>query len=74
VCAERGFRYRDFTSLDSFGGSADEFWDGAHQTPENLRRMINTLFDLPPAQVVAKVPNDFQILENPPAVTTLNTW
>ena len=74
LCAERHCTYRDFTSLASYQGSRDEFWDGAYQTPENLRRMINVLFDLPPEKVVAKVPTDDEILRHPPAITTLNTW
>jgi hypothetical protein len=74
LCANHGCVYRDFTSLASYQGSPNEFWDGAHQTPENLRRMINVLFDLPPEKIVAKVPTDDEILRHPPAITTLNTW
>jgi hypothetical protein len=73
MCAVRGCMYRDFTSLASYGGSPNNFWDGAHQTSENTRRMMNVLFGLPPEKIVAVVPTDQQILKNPPKITTLNT-
>jgi hypothetical protein len=74
ICRSRGAVFRDFTSLASYGGDPDEFWDGAHQTPENLRRMLNAAFDRPSRYVAARVPSDFELLEHLPAVTTLNTW
>jgi hypothetical protein len=74
ICTQHACIYRDFTSLASFSGSRAEFWDGAHQTPVNLRRMMNALFDLPPNKIVVAVPTDDTILKHLPATTTLNTW
>jgi hypothetical protein len=74
ICAQHGCMYRDFTSLATYGGSRAEFWDGAHQTPVNLRRMINVLFDLPPNTIAATVPTDEALLKHLPAVSTLNKW
>jgi hypothetical protein len=73
-CNDRGVLFRDFTSLASYDGDPQLFWDGAHQQPENLRRMINTLFGHPPRWVAAPVPSDQELLNHLPPVTTLNTW
>ena len=74
LCQTYGANYRDFRKLDSFAADPKEFWDGAHLTAENMRRMVNALFDKPPDQVLAKVASDRQILDRLPKVTTLNTW
>jgi hypothetical protein len=74
ICRSRGAVFRDFTSLASYDGDPNEFWDGAHQTPENLRRMLNVAFDDAPRFVAVRVTSDFELLEHLPAVTTLNTW
>ena len=74
LCQQYGATYRDFRKLDSFGADPKEFWDGAHLTPENMRRMVNALFDKPPGQVVAKFTPDRKTLDGLPKVTTLNTW
>ena len=74
LCQRYGATYRDFRRLDSFAADPKEFWDGAHLTPENMRRMVNALFDKPPEQVLVKVDSDREILDRLPKVTTLNTW
>lgn len=73
MCAATGATYRDFTDIASYGGDPNEFWDGVHQTPENIRRMINTLFGHKPDEVVVKVPTDLEIMKNLPKITTLTT-
>jgi hypothetical protein len=72
-CDSFGFVYRDFSDLSSYGGDPNEFWDGSHQTPANLRRMVNALFGIAPSRCVIKLPTDGEVLHNLPAVTTLNT-
>jgi hypothetical protein len=73
ACHEHNFTYRNFEELASFGGSPDEFWDGSHLTPKNVRRMINTLFGIDPGETVAKLPADGEMMDNLPPVTTLDT-
>jgi len=43
TCHEFGARYRDLSSLQSFGGSVDDFVDGTHTTGPNSRRMLEAL-------------------------------
>jgi lysophospholipase L1-like esterase len=43
TCLEFGARYRDLSSLESFGGSPDDFTDGTHTTGRNSRRMLEAL-------------------------------
>jgi len=79
ICAAAGVKYRDFRRLESYGGSLEEWWDGSHQTPENLRRMTNAAFDRPPAETVATVKSDGFILRHlgrgkGALITTLNTY
>jgi hypothetical protein len=72
-CAAAGASYVDFRKLSDYGGDPMLFWDGVHQQPENVRRMINALFGLPPDNVVAKLPGDLELLDHLPKVTTLST-
>lgn len=73
LCTRHGATYRDFRRLESFGGDPNLFWDGAHQRPENVRRMINALFGKPPDEVVVKLPTDLEIVRKPPKITSLTT-
>jgi hypothetical protein len=43
TCREFGAVYRDLTSLESFGGNANDFVDGTHLTTRNTRRIIDVL-------------------------------
>ena len=43
TCREFGAQFRDFSSLDAFGGTADDFVDGTHMTGPNTRRLIDAL-------------------------------
>jgi hypothetical protein len=40
----RGFVFRDYTRLGSFGGTAEDFQDGTHMAPANGRRLLSALF------------------------------
>jgi len=66
--------FRDYTSVASYGGDPKQFWDGAHQQPENLRRMLNALFDRDRDWIAARPPSDMQLLNHLPPGTTLDTW
>jgi len=66
--------FRDYTSVASYGGDPKLFWDGAHQQPENLRRMLNALFDRDRDWIAARPPSDMQLLNHLPPGTTLDTW
>jgi len=72
-CGQRGIPYRNFSKLESFCGDPNEFWDGSHQTPINLCRMVNALFDLDPRKEVVRLPTNLEIANHLPAVTTLKT-
>ena len=54
TCREFGAVYRDCSSLESFGGNAEDFVDGVHLTAPNARRMIDLL--LRPASNQATTP------------------
>jgi hypothetical protein len=62
-CARRGFVYRDFSNLESFGGTAEEFWDSTHQTATNVERMMNVLFEAPAAPDGPAVATDLELLD-----------
>ncbi len=57
-CDELGAAYFDFRDLHAFGGDAEEFVDGTHQTPVNLRRMTNVLFGREPQAPFASPPDE----------------
>jgi hypothetical protein len=59
-CQKRGFIYRDFSDLASFGGVPDDFWDSTHQSPRNVQRMINVLFDRQPDAEYPDIPTEEQ--------------
>lgn len=61
--AARGFVYRDFSDLRSFGGDESGFWDGIHQTPSNMRKMTNTLFGRSPDAGVDELTGEVERLE-----------
>ena len=46
------FHVLDYSEIESFGGSADGFYDGAHVKRENVRRIVR--------QVIADVPGAFR--------------
>ena len=73
TCALYGAFYRDLTELASFHGDPERFVDGNHLMGDNLRRLINVLFDLDSEAVVAKWPSDAEIIEKLPSVNTLDT-
>ena len=62
-CERFGFTYRDFANLASFGGDPGEFWDSTHQTPRNMTKMTNALFDLEPDCMIASIPTDTELLD-----------
>jgi hypothetical protein len=62
-CAKFGAHFHDFTDLNSFGGSADEFWDQCHQTPVNMDRMADALFGVPASAKKVHVPTDVEIIK-----------
>jgi hypothetical protein len=43
TCRAFGDEYQDLSSLESFGGDAEDFIDGTHPTTKNTRRMIDVL-------------------------------
>jgi hypothetical protein len=51
-CARRGFTFRDYTDLASFGGVAEDFEDGTHMLPRNSRRLLRALLSGEPRAVV----------------------
>ncbi|HTI51115.1 MAG TPA: hypothetical protein VL475_09190 [Planctomycetaceae bacterium] len=71
-CGKRGFVYRDFSDLESFGGTPDEFRDSTRRTATNVQRMTNVLFNAPSASARPTVPTDVELLdqlEKKPGVT-----
>jgi hypothetical protein len=73
MCGQYGAMYRDFTKLATYDGDPDQFYDSVHQTPVNTRKMINVLFGIGAADVVADLPTDREILKHLPSVTSLTT-
>ncbi len=68
LCASRGATYRDFTDVGSYDGDPRAFWDHIHQQPDNISRMINVLFGLPPGTYLDRsrpdaLPTDVELLE-----------
>ncbi len=74
VCEKYGTVYKDFRKVESYGGDLEQFWDGAHQRPENMRRMMNAAFDKPPMEMLGKLRDDAYIMRHLPKATSLNTY
>lgn len=55
--------FHDCSSLESFGGDPNEFWDRVHQTSVNMQRLTNSLFGIPPSQTVIQLPPDATLVE-----------
>jgi len=72
TCPKHNATFNNFSDPKSFGGDPNEFWDGAHVTAENARRMMNALFGLPPLQMAAAFPSDDDLLnaQVPPMQTS----
>jgi hypothetical protein len=62
TCPKHHATFNNFSDPKSFGGDPNEFWDGAHVTAENARRMMNALFGLPPLQLAAAFPSDKDLM------------
>jgi hypothetical protein len=62
TCPKHHATFNNFSNPKSFGGDPIEFWDGAHVTAENARRMMNALFDLPPFQLATAFPSDDDLM------------
>jgi hypothetical protein len=63
-CAKVGAHFHDFSALDSFGGSADEFWDHCHQSPANMERMADSLFGVPASAKRVHVQTDVEVFRS----------
>lgn len=74
ACRARRAKFYDFRSLSSFNGDQREFWDPWHVTPVNMKRMVNRLFDLDAETVHAAIPDDMDLIQNPPASSTVHVW
>jgi len=52
ACRESGALYFDFRNVARYGGDANAFTDGTHQTAVNFRRLTNVLFGRAPEAFV----------------------
>ncbi len=73
ACGQHGALFRDLSDLGSFHGDPEGFSDGTHAIGDNLRKMVNVLFGLPPDHVAASLPDDLELIENLPPTTTMDT-
>jgi hypothetical protein len=73
-CKRQRIEFYDCRDIKSFQGIDYEFWDEQHPTPVNAMRMVNAIFRIRPATRHPDVPDDYELVMHPPAVTTLNTW
>jgi hypothetical protein len=62
ACPEHHATFNNFSDPKSFGGDPNEFWDGAHVTAENARRMMNVLFGRPAMDLVTAFPSDADLM------------
>lgn len=56
------FSFFEFSDLSTFGGDPNEFWDGTHQTPVNMRRMANAVFGIRPDAIVWPSSSDCEVV------------
>lgn len=61
-CRLHKFKCFNFSDLSAFGGDPDEFWDGTHQTPVNMRRMTDAVFGIHGGTLIADSPSDCELL------------
>jgi hypothetical protein len=73
LCHGQRARYSDCSSIATFNGDGDEFWDEVHPTPVNMHRMINVAFGLPPERNLAKLPSDAARIARPSPIHSSNT-
>lgn len=73
MCKIMNARCFDFSALSSFGGDSAQFWDHAHPTPVNMRRMINVVFGKKPDEIIRGEIDDIERIRKPTHVNSANT-